>query len=51
MAETIAQTAAASACDMIVMGTAGRTPLGSLMAGRLSNRLIRMSRVPVTLVK
>ncbi|MHA6847768.1 universal stress protein [Ralstonia syzygii] len=51
VAETIAQTAAASACDMIVMGTAGRTPLGSLMAGRLSNRLIRMSRVPVTLVK
>ncbi|MDC6177466.1 universal stress protein [Ralstonia solanacearum] len=51
VAETIAQTAAANACDMIVMGTAGRTRLGSLMAGGLSNRLIRMSRVPVTLVK
>ena len=51
VAETIAQAAAANQCDMIVMGTAGRTPMGSFMAARLSNRLIRLSPVPVTLVR
>ncbi|CAJ0865691.1 hypothetical protein R20233_01253 [Ralstonia sp. LMG 32965] len=51
VAETIAQTAAANQCDMIVMGSAARSPLGSLMAARLSNRLMRLSRIPVTLVR
>jgi nucleotide-binding universal stress UspA family protein len=51
VAQTIAQAAAANECDMIVMGTAARTALGSLMSSRLSNHLIRISRVPVTLVK
>ncbi|SPC12333.1 Putative Universal stress protein (Usp) (fragment) [Cupriavidus oxalaticus] len=51
VARTIAQCAAANQCDAIVMGTAGRSLIGTLVAGRLSNRLIRMSAVPVTLVK
>lgn len=51
VAETIVQTAAANQCDMIVMGTAARTLLGSLVAARLSNRLVRLSRIPVTLVR
>lgn len=51
VAETIVQTAAANQCDMIVMGTAARSPLGSLMAARLSNRLVRLSHIPVTLVR
>ena len=34
-----------------VMGTAGRTAVGSLMSSRLSNRLIRLSSIPVTLVR
>jgi Universal stress protein family len=50
-AETIVQTAAANQCDMIVMGSAARTPLGSLMAARLSNQLMRLSRTPVTLIR
>lgn len=51
VARTIAQCAAANQCDAIVMGTAGRSLIGTLIAGRLSNRLIRLSAVPVTLVK
>ncbi|MGE8363529.1 MULTISPECIES: universal stress protein [Cupriavidus] len=51
VAQTIAQVAAANDCDAIVMGTAGRTAVGALLAGRLTNKLIRMSRVPVTLVR
>lgn len=51
VAQTIAQAAAANDCDAIVMGTAGRTAVGALLAGRLTNKLIRMSRIPVTLVK
>ncbi|WP_324777746.1 universal stress protein [Ralstonia pickettii] len=38
-------------CDMIVMGSAARTPLGSLMVARLSNQLMRLSRTPVTLIR
>ncbi|MDF3837069.1 universal stress protein [Cupriavidus basilensis] len=51
IAETIAQTAAANQCDAIVMGTAARTAVGELLAGRLAHRLIRLSHVPVTLVR
>jgi len=51
IAQTIADTAAANDCDAIVMGTAARSPMGTLLAGRMSNRVIRLSRVPVTLVK
>ncbi|WP_250903369.1 universal stress protein [Ralstonia sp. 11b] len=51
VAETIAQSAAANQCDMIVMGSAARTPLGSLIRARLSNRLMRLSRIPVMLVR
>ncbi|WP_439889524.1 universal stress protein [Ralstonia sp. 25C] len=51
IAETIVQTAAANQCDMIVMGSAARTLLGSLMRARLSNQLVRLSRIPVTLVR
>ncbi|AOY95610.1 universal stress protein [Cupriavidus sp. USMAA2-4] len=51
IARTIADTAAANDCDAIVMGTAARSPMGALFAGHLSNRLLRLSRVPVTLVR
>ena len=51
VAETIVQTAAANQCDMIVMGTAARSLFGSLVAARLSNRLVRLSRIPVMLVR
>ncbi|WP_421021775.1 hypothetical protein [Klebsiella pneumoniae] len=33
------------------MGSAARTPLGSLIRARLSNRLMRLSRIPVILVR
>ncbi|RWA53625.1 universal stress protein [Cupriavidus sp. UYMSc13B] len=51
VAKTIAACAATNRCDGIVMGTAGRSLVGALVAGRLSNKLIRISSVPVTLVK
>ncbi len=50
VAEMIAQAAAANDCDAIVMGSAARSPIGGLFSGRLSKRLLKMSRVPVTLV-
>ncbi len=51
VAKTIAQSATADQCDAIVMGTAGRPLVGTLVAERLSNKVVRMSSVPVTLVK
>ncbi|MDE2094415.1 MAG: universal stress protein [Burkholderiales bacterium] len=39
------------AVDQIVMGTHGRSPLGSLFIGSVAQRVIHLSRVPVLLVK
>ena len=39
------------AVDEIVMGTHGRSPLGSLFIGSVTQRVIHLSRMPVLLVK
>ncbi len=44
-------TAANDGCQMIVMGTHGRTPLGNLVMGSVATRVLAESSVPVLLVK
>jgi len=46
----ILRTAVAVACDIIVMGTHGRTGLQRLLLGSVTERVIRRSRVPVLAV-
>ena len=50
VAQTIAQAAVANDCDAIVMGTAARTLIGSLLANNLADKVIRIAHLPVTLV-
>jgi nucleotide-binding universal stress UspA family protein len=38
-------------CDMLVMGTRGLSPVGGLMLGSVTSRVIHLVSVPVTLVK
>jgi nucleotide-binding universal stress UspA family protein len=51
VATTIAQAAVDHHCDSIVMGTAGRPRIVSLIKGSLANELVRTSCVPITLVR
>jgi nucleotide-binding universal stress UspA family protein len=38
-------------CDMVVMGTRGLGPVGGLMLGSVTSKVIHLVKVPVTLVK
>ncbi len=38
-------------CDMLVMGTRGLSPIGGLMLGSVTTKVINLVNVPVTLVK
>jgi nucleotide-binding universal stress UspA family protein len=38
-------------CDMLVMGTRGLGPIGGLMLGSVTTKVINLVNVPVTLVK
>lgn len=50
-AAQIADEVAESGCDAIVMGTRGMRPLASLALGSVSNGVVSLVSVPVTLVK
>jgi nucleotide-binding universal stress UspA family protein len=50
-AEAIVAAAAELGCDGIVMGRRGLGPLASLALGSVSSKIIRLTDVPVTLVK
>lgn len=51
VAETLAQYAVDQGCDKIVMGTRGRGALGSVLLGSVTTELLRLTELPVTLVK
>jgi len=38
-------------CDSIVMGTRGRTAIGNLVLGSVANKVVHLTKLPVTLVK
>lgn len=51
LAETIHQFANNQQCDKIVMGTRGLGALGSVLLGSVTTELLRLTNLPVTLVK
>ncbi len=51
VAETIATYAREQACDAIVMGTRGHGPVTGLLLGSVTNKVISLVEIPVTLVK
>ena len=51
VAETIARYANEHGCDLIVMGTHGRSGLSHILMGSVATEVIHRSEVPVTLVK
>jgi len=50
-AETIAAHANRYGCDVIYVGTHGRTAVGNLLLGSVATKLAQISRVPVMLVR
>ncbi|MDP1535845.1 MAG: universal stress protein, partial [Burkholderiales bacterium] len=51
VAETIVRHARSLRCGEIVMGTRGMGDVARLVLGSVATRVVRLSRVPVTLVK
>ena len=49
--KVIVETAEESKCDLIVMGTHGRTGLGHLLLGSVAERVIRLAPCPVMTVR
>jgi nucleotide-binding universal stress UspA family protein len=50
-AEAVVALASRRACDLIVMGTHGRSEIGNALLGSVATRVLRSSRVPVQLVR
>ncbi|MDO8933388.1 MAG: universal stress protein [Rhodocyclaceae bacterium] len=51
IAETINQFATDQGCDRVVMGTRGLGAIGSVLLGSVTTELLRLTNLPVTLVK
>ena len=51
VAESIVQHAKAKRCDLIYIGTRGRSEIGKAMLGSTATRVLHLSDVPVLLVK
>ncbi len=51
IAESIIRTAASEQCDLIIMGTQGREGIERLLLGSVAERVVRLSDVPVMLVR
>jgi len=50
-AATIVETAARERCDLIVMGSHGRTPLKSLVLGSVTAKVIAAATAPVAVIR
>jgi len=51
IAETIVAQATKTRCDMICIGTHGRTATGKLLLGSIATKVTHLSRIPVLLVR
>jgi len=51
IAESIVQHAKAKRCDLIYIGTRGRTEIGKAMLGSTATKVLHISDIPVLLVK
>ena len=50
-AEAIVDLATRRKCDLIVIGSQGRTALGNMLVGSVATKILRLSKVPVQLVR
>lgn len=50
-AETILKLAKSSKCDLIVMGSHGRSALKSLLLGSVTSKVLTHSEIPLTIVR
>jgi nucleotide-binding universal stress UspA family protein len=51
IAQAIAKAASDAGCDLIVLGSKGRSAIKDLLIGSVAQRVASLSEVPVTLVK
>ena len=51
VAESIVQQAKALNCNLIFIGTHGRTAAGNMLLGSVANKVVHISKVPVLLVR
>jgi nucleotide-binding universal stress UspA family protein len=51
VAEMIVQQASKSRCDLIVIGTHGRTEAGNMLLGSTATKVLHISKTPVLLVR
>jgi nucleotide-binding universal stress UspA family protein len=51
VAQSIAKAATDADCDLIVLGSKGRTALKDLLIGSVAQRVASLASMPVTLVK
>jgi len=51
VAQSIAKAAADADCELIVLGSKGRSAIKDLLIGSVAQRVASLSDVPVTLVK
>lgn len=50
-AEAIVELSAKRKCDLILLGTQGRSALGDMLIGSVASKVLRLSRIPVQLVR
>jgi nucleotide-binding universal stress UspA family protein len=51
VAQTILKAATDRDCDLIILGSKGRSALRDLLIGSVAQRVIAMSTIPVTIIK
>ena len=51
VADSIVEQAEALKCDLIFIGTHGRTAIGNMLLGSVANKVLHIARMPVLLVK